>query len=75
MVLNPTMKNANNAAVLADYGIQYDNPLTPMEVADIRTERINKEKVRQQAVSMLDDDLKTTNSTLNWNVREAKSAG
>lgn len=46
-VMTPSMKKSNNAAVLADYGIQYDNPPTPVEVAERRTERINKEKAKQ----------------------------
>lgn len=41
---NPTMRNPKHAAVLADIGIVYDQPLTPIEVATRRAERIAKEK-------------------------------
>ncbi|XP_025163314.1 helicase domino isoform X6 [Harpegnathos saltator] len=53
MLVTPSMKNPNNAAVLADYGIEYENPLTPMEVAERRTQRINKEKAKQVHVARL----------------------
>ncbi|XP_014482898.1 PREDICTED: uncharacterized protein LOC106748666 [Dinoponera quadriceps] len=46
MLATPSMKNSNNAAVLAEYGIQYDNPLTPIEAAISRAKRINDEKIR-----------------------------
>lgn len=39
-----TMRNPKHAAVLADIGIIYDQPLTPIEVATRRAERIAKEK-------------------------------
>jgi hypothetical protein len=38
------MRNPKHAAVLADIGIIYDQPLTPIEVATRRAERIAKEK-------------------------------
>lgn len=41
---NPMMRNPKHAAVLADIGIVYDQPLTPIEVAIRRAERIAKEK-------------------------------
>ena len=48
---NPTLKNPKHAAVLAESGINYDQPLTPSQVATIRAERIAKEKKHSQAVS------------------------
>lgn len=47
IVVTPPMKNSNNAAVLADYNIQYDNPMTCEEVAQHRLDRLNKEKMKQ----------------------------
>ena len=43
-VANPTVKNPKHAAVLAENGISYDMPRTPVQVAAIRAERIAKEK-------------------------------
>ncbi|XP_021699558.1 helicase domino isoform X3 [Aedes aegypti] len=49
---NPQMKNPKHAAVLAEYGItNYDAPLTPVEIATRRAERISKEK-QKSAVMM-----------------------
>ncbi|XP_062544529.1 helicase domino isoform X2 [Armigeres subalbatus] len=49
---NPQMKNPKHAAVLAEYGITaYDTPLTPVEIATRRAERISKEK-QKSAVMM-----------------------
>ena len=48
MFANPTLKNLKHAAVLAESGISYDTPLSPVQVAQIRADRIAKEKkVRQ----------------------------
>lgn len=45
MLVNPTMKNPKHAALLAEYGItNYDNPPSPMEIAQRRVDRIAKEK-------------------------------
>jgi E1A-binding protein p400 len=49
---NPTMRNPKHAAVLADIGIVYDQPLTPIEVATRRAERIAKEKQKTQAAAV-----------------------
>jgi len=45
-VLNnkPDMKNPKHAEVLSGCGIDYDNPLSPVDVATRRADRINKEK-------------------------------
>lgn len=50
-IVNPTMRNSTNTAVLAEYKIQIDNPLTPIEVAARRADRIAKEKLNK-AVSI-----------------------
>lgn len=43
------MKNPKHAAVLGDYGIQYEGPLTPIDVATRRHERIEREKLKNVA--------------------------
>jgi len=47
------MRNPTNAAILAEYKVQIDNPLTPIEVATRRADRIAKEKLNK-AVSIRD---------------------
>lgn len=56
LLVNPLMKNPTNAAVLAECGIQYDNPLAPIDVATRRADRIAKEK-HKHAVSMIKDNI------------------
>ncbi|XP_055687662.1 helicase domino [Lutzomyia longipalpis] len=52
VLVNPTMKNPKHAALLAEYGItNYDNPPTPMEIAQRRVDRIAKEKQKNMPVS------------------------
>ena len=46
LLVNPMMKNPKHAAVLADSGIQYESPLTPIDVATRRAERLAKEKIK-----------------------------
>lgn len=46
LLVNPLMKNPKHAAVLAECGIQYDEPLEPIAVATRRAERIAKEKLK-----------------------------
>ncbi|KAJ2952399.1 hypothetical protein O0L34_g6707 [Tuta absoluta] len=41
--------NPKHAALLADHGVDYDTPPTPMEVATRRAERIAKEKLKAGA--------------------------
>ena len=41
---NPMLKNPKHAAVLAESGINYEQPLSPIQVAANRAERIAKEK-------------------------------
>lgn len=52
-IVNPMMRNPTNATVLAEYKVQIDNPLTPIEVATRRADRIAKEKLNK-AVSIGD---------------------
>uniref|UniRef100_A0A1B6LJA9 Myb-like domain-containing protein n=1 Tax=Graphocephala atropunctata TaxID=36148 RepID=A0A1B6LJA9_9HEMI len=40
----PDMKNPKHAEVLSGCGIDYDNPMSPVDVAMRRADRINKEK-------------------------------
>lgn len=53
-IVNPVMRNPSNAAVLAEYKIQIDNPLTPIEIAARRADRIKREKLNK-AVSIRDN--------------------
>jgi len=46
LLVNPTMRNPKHAAVLAESGISYDTPLTPVQVAANRAERIQRDKAR-----------------------------
>ncbi|XP_075220289.1 domino helicase isoform X2 [Lycorma delicatula] len=48
--VNPDMKNPKHAAVLVTYSIDYDNPLSPVEIATLRAERIQKQKEAAAAV-------------------------
>ena len=49
MFVNTTSKNPKHIALLTDSGINLENPLTPLQVAANRAERIQKEK--QKAVA------------------------
>merc|ERR1719431_478405 len=46
LLVNPTTRNPKHAAVLAESGINYDNPLSPVQVAANRAERIQRDKAR-----------------------------
>jgi len=46
LLVNPTMRNPKHAAVLAESGISYDTPLTPVQVAANRADRIQRDKAR-----------------------------
>lgn len=46
---DPQLHNPKHAALLADHGVDYDAPPTPMEVATRRAERIAKEKLKAAA--------------------------
>lgn len=50
---NSEMKNPKHAEVLIDSGIDYDNPLSPIDVASRRAERIAKEKTAAAQVSVI----------------------
>ncbi|XP_054168303.1 helicase domino-like isoform X2 [Oppia nitens] len=49
MFVNPTAKNPKHIALLSESGINFDQPLTPIQVASNRAERISREK--QKAVA------------------------
>lgn len=52
LLVQPSMKNPKHMAVFVESGIAYDSPITPVEVATKRAERIAKEKQKTaQAVS------------------------
>ncbi|KAL6258452.1 hypothetical protein P5V15_010408 [Pogonomyrmex californicus] len=53
IIMGPLMRNATNAAILVDLGIQTETPILPVEVATRRAERIAKEKLKhaQQQVA------------------------
>ena len=46
-LVNPTLKNPKHASVLQENNIQYEQPLNPMAVAEIRAARIQREKKQQ----------------------------
>jgi hypothetical protein len=48
---NPTFKNPKNSNLLTESGINYDQPLNPVEVVAKRNERLNKIKTQQSNVS------------------------
>lgn len=49
-IVNPSGRNPKHAAVLAESGISYEQPLTPVQVAVNRAERINREKLKSQVL-------------------------
>lgn len=51
--VNPDMKNPKHAAVLVNCNVDYDNPLSPVEVATRRAKRIAKQKEAAAAVSLV----------------------
>ncbi|XP_055631475.1 helicase domino isoform X2 [Toxorhynchites rutilus septentrionalis] len=58
MIANPQMKNPKHAAVLGVYGItNYDAPLTPVEIATRRAERISKEKQKNVVLMQSQEQL------------------
>jgi len=46
LLVNPTMRNPKHAQVLAESGITYDSPMSPIQVAANRAERIQRDKAR-----------------------------
>ncbi|XP_024084966.1 helicase domino isoform X2 [Cimex lectularius] len=44
LLVDPTMKNPKHAEILAENAIDYEKPMTPIEVAAKRADRIAKEK-------------------------------
>lgn len=51
-LVNPTLKNPKHATVLSENNINYDHPLNPMSVAEIRAQRIQREKKQSQAAAV-----------------------
>lgn len=51
-LVNPTLKNPKHASVLTENEINYEQPLTPMQVAEIRAQRIQREKKQNQAAAV-----------------------
>jgi hypothetical protein len=51
VVNNATLRNAKHAAVLLESGVSYDSPLSPVQVATNRAERIQREKQRSAAAA------------------------
>merc|ERR1719328_180278 len=49
LLVNPTLRNPKHAAVLAESGIDYDSPVSPIQVATSRAERIQASKARSVA--------------------------
>ncbi|EZA58517.1 Helicase domino [Ooceraea biroi] len=50
LLANSMMKNPN-AALIAECGVQLDNPLAPIDVAVLRAERIAKEKMKHAVLT------------------------
>ncbi|XP_022342498.2 helicase domino-like isoform X2 [Crassostrea virginica] len=55
-LVNPTLKNPKHATVLSENNINYDTPLNPMSVAEIRAQRIQREKKQNQAAAQASAD-------------------
>ncbi|XP_061196592.1 helicase domino-like [Saccostrea echinata] len=55
-LVNPTLKNPKHATVLSENNINYDQPLNPMSVAEIRAQRIQREKKQNQAAAQATAD-------------------
>ncbi|XP_035827815.1 helicase domino isoform X2 [Aplysia californica] len=47
-IVNPAAKPTKHAVILAEHGINYDNPMTPSQLATKRAERIAADKKKQQ---------------------------
>ena len=48
LLVNSTQRNPKHASVLAEFGVDYDNPLNPVSVAANRADRILRDKQRNQ---------------------------
>merc|ERR1719348_2500100 len=51
LLVNPTLRNPKHAAVLAESGIDYDSPVSPVQVAANRADRIQASKARTAQVA------------------------
>lgn len=56
---NPEVKNPKHAEVLAGCGINYDSPLSPVDVAQRRADRIAKDKLAAAVSHIFNNFLKT----------------
>ncbi|XP_034338373.2 helicase domino isoform X2 [Magallana gigas] len=59
-LVNPTLKNPKHASVLSENNINYDQPLNPMSVAEIRAQRIQREKKQNQVAAQATADQQLT---------------
>ncbi|CAD5114285.1 unnamed protein product [Dimorphilus gyrociliatus] len=71
---NPTQKNPKHQMVLVENGITYDNPLSPVQVAKRRADRINKDKPKQTTASSTPATPTTTKSIVSTNVNTSRVA-
>ncbi|XP_034338374.2 helicase domino isoform X3 [Magallana gigas] len=62
-LVNPTLKNPKHASVLSENNINYDQPLNPMSVAEIRAQRIQREKKQNQVAAATADQQLTVQRT------------
>ena len=53
VLVNSTQRNPKHASVLAEFNINYDNPLGPAQVAANKAERLQKDKLRAQQQAQL----------------------
>ncbi|KAH3876873.1 hypothetical protein DPMN_000724 [Dreissena polymorpha] len=59
-LVNPTLKNPKHASVLQENNILYDQPMNPMQVAEIRAQRIQREKKENQSRVGLSSSLRSS---------------
>lgn len=45
---SPPLKNLKHTAILAESGINYDQPLLPTQIAQLKADRLGKEKEKQK---------------------------
>lgn len=69
---NPTQKNPKHQMVLVENGITYDNPLSPVQVAKRRADRINRDKPKPVAASSTPTTPSTTKSIVSTNVTTSR---
>ncbi|KAK3606446.1 hypothetical protein CHS0354_041388 [Potamilus streckersoni] len=75
-LVNPLLKNPKHASVLQENGISYDHPLNPMQVAEIRAQRIQRErKQNQQAAAEQQQQQQVAAAVVTANQRAQTPAG